>query len=92
MSFSTLMDLAWILKMLVRPSRSGSENSTFLSSLPGLMRAGEGVGPVCGHGDLDVASGIETIQLIDQLQHGPLDFVITSQHHHVTQDRRLRIR
>merc|ERR1719384_2697085 len=43
MSFSTLIDLAWILKMLVRPSRSGSENSTFRSSLPGLMRAGSRV-------------------------------------------------
>merc|ERR1719336_3238570 len=43
MSFSTLIDLAWILKMLVRPSRSGSENSTFLSRRPGLMRAGSRV-------------------------------------------------
>merc|ERR1719195_1206882 len=43
MSFSTLIDLAWILKMLVRPSRSGRENSTFLSSRPGLMRAGSRV-------------------------------------------------
>merc|ERR1719400_2545239 len=34
MSFSTLIDLVWILKMLVRPSRSGSENSTFLSRRP----------------------------------------------------------
>merc|ERR1719225_515330 len=43
MSFSTLIDLAWILKMLVRPSRSGRENSTFLSRRPGLMRAGSRV-------------------------------------------------
>lgn len=43
MSFSTDMDLAWILKMLVLPSRSGRENSTFLSSLPGLIRAGSKV-------------------------------------------------
>merc|ERR1719210_566218 len=43
MSFSTLIDLAWILKMFVRPSRSGSENSTFLSRRPGLMRAGSRV-------------------------------------------------
>ena len=30
-------------KMLVLPSRSGRENSTFLSSLPGRMRAGSRV-------------------------------------------------
>merc|ERR1719270_2985964 len=43
MSFSTLIDLAWILKMFVRPSRSGSENSTFLSRRPGLVSAGSRV-------------------------------------------------
>merc|ERR1740128_1490602 len=43
MSFSTLILLAWILKMLVLPSRSGKLNSTFLSSLPGLMSAGSRV-------------------------------------------------
>merc|ERR1719187_1613275 len=43
MSFSTLILRAWILKMLVLPSRSGSENSTFLSSLPGLIKAGSRV-------------------------------------------------
>jgi hypothetical protein len=43
MSRSTLMERAWILKMCVRPSRSGSPNSTFLSSRPGLMRAGSSV-------------------------------------------------
>merc|ERR1719319_1024510 len=43
MSFSTLMLRAWIRKMLVRPSRSGSENSTFLSSRPGRMSAGSRV-------------------------------------------------
>merc|ERR1719356_1035337 len=43
MSFSTDMDLAWILKMLVRPSRSGRENSTRRSSRPGLRRAGSSV-------------------------------------------------
>merc|ERR1719427_993553 len=43
MSFSTLILLAWILKMLVLPSRSGKLNSTFLSSLPGLIRAGSSV-------------------------------------------------
>lgn len=42
-SLSTLMERAWILKMCVRPSRSGSPNSTFLSSRPGLMRAGSSV-------------------------------------------------
>merc|ERR1719427_64983 len=43
MSFSTLILLAWILKMLVLPSRSGKLNSTFLSSLPGLISAGSRV-------------------------------------------------
>merc|ERR1719515_354073 len=37
MSFSTLMDLAWILKMLALPSRSGRENSTLRSRRPGLI-------------------------------------------------------
>merc|ERR1719466_326857 len=43
MSFSTLILLAWILNMLVLPSRSGKLNSTFLSNLPGLMSAGSRV-------------------------------------------------
>lgn len=43
MSRSTLMERAWILKMCVRPSRSGRPNSTFLSSRPGLMSAGSSV-------------------------------------------------
>jgi hypothetical protein len=43
MSRSTLMDRAWILKMCVRPSRSGSPNSTFLSRRPGRIRAGSRV-------------------------------------------------
>merc|ERR1719277_1531362 len=43
MSFSTLMDLAWILKMLALPSKSGSANSTLRSRRPGLMRAGSRV-------------------------------------------------
>merc|ERR1740128_1398030 len=43
MSFSTLILLAWILKMLVLPSRSGKLNATFLSNLPGLMSAGSRV-------------------------------------------------
>ncbi|GMS81486.1 hypothetical protein PENTCL1PPCAC_3661, partial [Pristionchus entomophagus] len=34
---------AWILRMIERPSRSGSANSTFLSSLPGRIRAGSSV-------------------------------------------------
>merc|ERR1719384_2401804 len=78
MSFSTLIDLAWILKMLVRPSRSGSENSTFLSRRPGLMRAVQSVRSVGGHQHLDVAPGVETIQLVDQLQHCSLDFIVTT--------------
>merc|ERR1719410_3224865 len=43
MSFSTLIDLAWILKMLVRPSKSGSANSTLRSRRPGRVRAGSSV-------------------------------------------------
>ncbi|KAH3684675.1 hypothetical protein WICPIJ_004362 [Wickerhamomyces pijperi] len=42
-SLSTLIALEWILKMLARPSKSGRENSTFLSILPGLKRAGSKV-------------------------------------------------
>merc|ERR1719402_1092052 len=43
MSFSTLILLAWILKMLVLPSRSGKLNSIFMSNLPGLISAGSRV-------------------------------------------------
>merc|ERR1719347_1664854 len=43
MSFSTLMERGWILKMLALPSRSGRENSTLRSRRPGLMRAGSRV-------------------------------------------------
>merc|ERR1719477_317901 len=48
MSFSTLMLLAWILKMFVLPSRSGKLNSTFLSNLPGLIKAGSRVSGLDG--------------------------------------------
>ncbi|GMS99137.1 hypothetical protein PENTCL1PPCAC_21312, partial [Pristionchus entomophagus] len=34
---------AWILRITNRPARSGSANSTFLSSLPGRTRAGSRV-------------------------------------------------
>merc|ERR1719228_1421647 len=43
MSLSTDMERAWILKMLERPSKSGSPNSTLRSSRPGLIRAGSKV-------------------------------------------------
>mmetsp|Transcript_80984 Transcript_80984/g.175048 ORF Transcript_80984/g.175048 Transcript_80984/m.175048 type:complete len:222 (-) Transcript_80984:671-1336(-) len=43
MSRSMAMVLAWILKMCVRPLRSGTPNSTFLSRRPGLSSAGSSV-------------------------------------------------
>ena len=43
MFFSIDMCLAWILKIWVLPSRSGRENSIFLSILPGLIMAGSNV-------------------------------------------------
>ena len=43
MSRSTLMERAWILKMCVRPSRSGRPNSTLRSKRPGRIRAGSRV-------------------------------------------------
>mmetsp|Transcript_24818 Transcript_24818/g.49391 ORF Transcript_24818/g.49391 Transcript_24818/m.49391 type:complete len:204 (-) Transcript_24818:674-1285(-) len=43
MSLSTFMRLEWMRRMWVRPSRSGSPNSTLRSSLPGLSRAGSSV-------------------------------------------------
>lgn len=36
------------------------------------------VRPVGGHQHFDVASRVETIQLIDELQHGPLDLVVST--------------
>ena len=43
MSRSTDMLFAWILRMFALPSRSGNENSIFLSIRPGLIRAGSSV-------------------------------------------------
>merc|ERR1712127_1146652 len=70
MSFSTDIVFEWILKMCARPSRSGSPNSIFRSSRPGRVRAGS---RVSGR-----FVGIKTIQLIDQLQHSPLNLIITT--------------
>lgn len=33
---------------------------------------------VGGHQDFDVASGVEAVQLVDELQHGPLDLVVSA--------------
>mmetsp|Transcript_5497 Transcript_5497/g.9329 ORF Transcript_5497/g.9329 Transcript_5497/m.9329 type:complete len:208 (+) Transcript_5497:127-750(+) len=43
MFFSKAIVLAWILKIWILPSRSGSPNSIFLSRRPGLARAGSRV-------------------------------------------------
>lgn len=34
--------------------------------------------PVCSHKNFDVSSRVETVKLIDQFQHGPLDLIVTS--------------
>uniref|UniRef100_A0A0E9WIL2 Uncharacterized protein n=1 Tax=Anguilla anguilla TaxID=7936 RepID=A0A0E9WIL2_ANGAN len=36
----------------------------------------QGLDPVRGHDDLDVASRVEAVQLVEQLQHGPLDLAL----------------
>lgn len=33
---------------------------------------------VCGHQNFDVSSGVEAVQLVDELQHGPLDLVVAA--------------
>lgn len=33
---------------------------------------------VCGHDDLDVASSVEAIKLVEEFQHGALDFPLAS--------------
>lgn len=38
----------------------------------------QGLDPVGGHDDLNVASGVKTIQLVKKLQHGPLNFSLTT--------------
>ena len=38
----------------------------------------QGVRSVGGHQHLDVASGVEAVQLVDELQHGPLDLVVSA--------------
>mmetsp|Transcript_28626 Transcript_28626/g.50896 ORF Transcript_28626/g.50896 Transcript_28626/m.50896 type:complete len:234 (+) Transcript_28626:1357-2058(+) len=43
MSLSMFIVFAWILKIWVRPSRSGRPNSTLRSNRPGLSRAGSSV-------------------------------------------------
>merc|ERR1719228_2222537 len=65
MSFSTLMDLAWILKMFVLPSWSHESRVKCVWS-------------VGCHQHLDVATRVETIQLVNQLQHGSLNLVVTT--------------
>ena len=37
----------------------------------------QGVRPVGGHEDLDVPPGVKAVQLVDELQHGPLDLVVS---------------
>ena len=44
----------------------------------------QGLDLVGGHDDLDVATIIETIQLVEKLQHGSLDFTFTSRRGLVT--------
>jgi len=36
----------------------------------------EGVGAVGGHEDFDVAAGVESVELGDNLEHRPLDFIV----------------
>ncbi len=36
------------------------------------------IGSVSGHKYLDVTTSIETVQLVDQLQHGSLNFIVTT--------------
>ena len=38
----------------------------------------EGLDLVCCHDDLDMATVVETIQLVQQFQHSTLDFALTS--------------
>lgn len=38
----------------------------------------QSVRSVGGHQDLDVSSGVKSVQLVDELQHGPLNLVISS--------------
>ena len=38
----------------------------------------QGLYPVGGHNDLDIASGIKAIQLVKQLQQSPLDLPLSS--------------
>ena len=38
----------------------------------------EGVGSVGGHEDFDITTGVEAIQLVDDLKHGTLHLVVTS--------------
>jgi hypothetical protein len=38
----------------------------------------ERLDPVRGHDDLDVAAGVEPVQLVQQLEHGPLDLALAT--------------
>lgn len=42
------------------------------------MRFGPRCLPVRSHDDLDVTPRIETVQLVDQLQHGPLNLIVST--------------
>jgi hypothetical protein len=37
-----------------------------------------GSSPICGHDDLDVSPGVESIELIDEFQHRSLHFIVSS--------------
>ena len=38
----------------------------------------ENIDPVCGHDDFDVLSGFKAVELIEELQHGSLDFGVAA--------------
>lgn len=38
----------------------------------------QGLDPIGGHDDLDVSSGVKSVQLVEELQHGSLDLTLAS--------------
>ena len=56
-----------------------------MSGLQNMVDSGNWLGgnigkfsPICSHEHFDIPSRVESIQLVDQLQHGPLHFIIAT--------------
>ena len=64
----------------IRPGRKRAESRMSDKGSAGVLpsRLMIRTYPICGHDDLDVLGGLEAIQLVEKLQHGPLHLGIAA--------------